>query len=367
MKWNARPLRTAITILTVAALTVGIGSSVDSKEWMSFGGKTALFAAKLWNPDAGQWISMTEQDGSHISSGSLPENGTGTTSSTTVETPESDNTTQVNVTTAPPRSKKGGTVITDQLSSGNYVVEKVAVKNSANKSIDIAKQFSIRPAITVRKDNTPQVLILHTHTTECYLGYDAGYYNDDDPTRTRDAKKNMVAVGEAIAEQLRAAGIGVIHDTTEHDYPQYNGAYSRSLATANRVLSQNDHIVAVLDIHRDCIMRSDTEKVKPTVTIDGKQAAQLMILTSVSNTDAVPHPKWKENLRFALQLQNNLNTEYEGLMRPLNLVGARYNQHLAPASMLVEVGSDANTLDEAIYAGELFGKEFAALLVSMQA
>lgn len=365
MKPIRKIVQAGIAILTTAAVLVGTIAWIDTETWITYGGKTAIFAASLWHPQAGKRVSETEQGDVYAGDAPLPENGIGGSSSTTVEN-TAPLTTAVNVTTAPPRSDKGGTVITEQLSSGTYVVENVAIKNSANKTIDIAKQFSVLPKITVQKNNTPQVLILHTHTTECYLGYDAGYYNDDDPTRTRDSAKNMVAVGEAIAAELRAAGIGVIHDTTEHDYPQYNGAYSRSLATANRVLKQYPNIVAVLDIHRDCIMRSDTEKVKPTVTINGKQAAQLMILTSVSNTDAVPHPKWKENLRFALQLQNRLNTAYEGLMRPLNLVGARYNQHVAPASMLVEVGSDANTLEEAVYAGQLFGEQFAKLLVSLQ-
>ena len=365
MKLKIKPLKTAVTLLFAASLTVSAAVWTTSDAFADLGGKTALFAAKLWNPNAGEWVSVTEQEQPHNIVDDVPENETDGSSSTTTQTTP-PTTVAANATTAPPRSDKGGTVTEEQMSSGKYVVEKVAVKNSAQKDIDITKQFAVSPNVTVRDGDTVQVLILHTHTTECYLGYDAGYYNDDDPTRTRDASKNMVAVGEAIAEQLRAVGIGVIHDTTEHDYPQYNGAYSRSLATATRIIEQNPDIVAVLDIHRDSIMRSETEKVKPTVTINGKKAAQLMILSSVSNTDAVPHPQWKENLRFALQLQNRLNTEYEGLMRPLNLVGARYNQHLAPASMLVEVGSDVNTLEEAVYAGELFGEQFAELLVSLK-
>lgn len=352
-------------MVVAVLLTVTASVWTTSDTFVAFGGKTALLAAKIWNPNAGEWVSVTEQEPPHGVGDAVPENETDSGSSTTTQTPPST-TIAANVTTAPPRSDKGGTVTEEQLSSGKYLVEKVAVKNSAQKDIDIQKQFAALPNITVRDDDTPQVLILHTHTTECYLGYDAGYYNADDPTRTRDESKNMIAVGEAIAQQLRTAGIGVIHDTTEHDYPQYNGAYSRSLATATRIIKQNPNIVAVLDIHRDSIMRSETEKVKPTVMINGKKAAQLMILSSVSNTAAVPHPKWQENLRFALQLQNRLNTQYEGLMRPLNLVGARYNQHLAPASMLVEVGSDVNTLEEAVYAGELFGEQFAELLISLK-
>ncbi len=365
MKPILKHIRTALTLLTTAAFGIHLAVSVDADTWAQVGAKTAMFAAGMWQPQSAQWVSVTERDDLYASADNTPSTGTGSSSSTAINTEES-NVTEANTVTVPARSEKGGTVVTEQLSSGAYLVEKVAIKNTANVNIDIAKQFSALPDITVLNDTTPQVLILHTHTTECYLGYDAGYYNDTDPTRIRDTDQNMVAVGEAIAEQLRAAGIGVIHDTTEHDYPQYNGAYSRSLATANRVIQQYPNVIAVLDIHRDCIMRSDTEKVKPTVTINGQKAAQMMILTSVSDTDAVPHPNWEQNLRMALQLQNQINTAYEGLMRPLNLVNARYNQHVAPGSMLVEVGSDVNTLEEAVYAGELFGEQFAKLLVSMQ-
>lgn len=361
MKKHVKTLRTIGILLLVGTLCIVLCGSIHAETWVQWGRTAASLSAGMWQPQ--MQLSITNGVMQHSPSES-PHTVTqeGTTTTTIAQS--------VNHTTAatsvPTRAKNSGTVVTEQLSSGKYVVGKIAIKNSADKNIDIAKQFSILPDITVLKSNTPQVLILHTHTTECYLDYDAGFYNKSDPTRTRNAKKNVVAVGEAIAAQLRDAGIGVIHDTTEHDYPQYNGAYTRSLATAQRVVKQNKNIIAVLDIHRDSIMRTDHEKIKPTVEINGKKAAQLMILTSVSNTKSVPHPDWQENLRFALQLQNRLNTAYEGLMRPLNLVGARYNQHLAPASLLLEVGSEVNTLEEAVYAGELFGEQFAKQLLALQ-
>ena len=359
MKTHVKIRRIAGILISAGVLAVTVIGGFRNEAWTRWGRAAASVSAGLWQPQDGETDGSPETYPSDTPTVSAPISGSTTTTAQAVQNPTV-------AVTVPTRSKNSGTVVTEQLSSGKYVVGKVAVKNSAEKSIDIAKQFATLPNIDVAKTSKPQVLILHTHTTECYLDYDAGFYNNSDPTRTRNAAKNMVAVGNAIAEQLRDAGIGVIHDTTEHDYPQYNGAYTRPLATAQRIIKQYPTIIAVLDIHRDSIMRTKNEKIKPTVEIGGKKAAQLMILTSVSNTKDVPHPNWQENLRFSLQLQNRLNTAYEGLMRPLNLVGARYNQHLAPASLLLEVGSEVNTLDEALYAGELFGEQFAKQLLTLQ-
>lgn len=358
MKQHGKQVRNAVLWLSVGVLGVVVCFGMGAEKWADLGRDAAALSAGMLQPQTTASTSASVPDTDHAGMIDTEDRFSVESGTPVVNTGAS--------VTVPTKSKKSGTVVTEQLSSGKYVVKKVAIKNSAGKDIDIAKQFSVLPNIKVLKNQKPQVLILHTHTTECYLDYDAGFYNHSDPTRTRDAAKNMVAVGEAIAKQLRDAGIGVIHDTTEHDYPQYNGAYSRSLETAQRIIKQNPTIVAVLDIHRDSIMRTENEKIKPTVTVNGKKAAQLMILTSVSNTKSVPHPNWQQNLRFALQLQNRLNTTYEGLMRPLNLVDARYNQHLAPASMLLEVGSEVNTLEEALYAGELFGEQFAKQMLALQ-
>ena len=88
----------------------------------------------------------------------------------------------------------------------------------------------------------------------------------------------------------------------------------------------------------------------------------MMIITSCCDSKAAPHPNWRENLRFALRLQAALHTQYNGIMRPLYLVDSRYNQHLTHGSLLIEVGSDANTVSEAVYSGEILGKTLAQVL-----
>lgn len=276
-------------------------------------------------------------------------------------------TTAATTTTTAPARKDGGIVLTQQLSAGSNFVQDVAIRNKSGKTVDIAAALKRTPALGLKKNSTaPQVLIVHTHTTECYMSYDNGFYNSDDPTRTDDPQKNMVAVGERVAAALRAAGIGVLHDTAIHDQP-YNGAYSHSKAAVERYLKANPTIRVVLDLHRDAIYQDATTHVKPTVTVDGKKAAQVMIIVGLKNTKAVPNTHTAENLSFGVRLQQALHQTHPGLARPLLLADARYNQQLSNGSLLIEMGSDANTLEEACYSGDLLGGVLATVLKGLGA
>lgn len=268
----------------------------------------------------------------------------------------------VTTTTAVVKQEGGGTVLTQQMSVGTSFVQDVAVRNKSGKSVDVAGSLAHVPALGLTADSElPQVLIVHTHTTECYLSYDTGFYNPDDPTRTDDPTKNMVAVGERVAAQLKAAGIGVLHDVAIHDQP-YNGAYSHSKAAVEAYLKQYPSIKVVLDLHRDAIYQNDTTYIKPTTTVNGKKAAQLMIIVGMKNTTRVPNAHTAENLAFGMRLQQRLHRTYPGLARPLCLADARYNQQLSNGSLLIEVGSHASTLDEACYTADLLGEVLAAVL-----
>ncbi len=261
----------------------------------------------------------------------------------------------------PPKGDGGGAVSEEQV-GGGVQYGKLFVKNNSGVTYDFAALTAAGMPFDLPESNQPQVLIVHTHTTECYMSYYAGYYNDDDVTRTTDPSQNVVAVGEAIAGELSAKGIGVLHDETLHDSPQYTGAYNRSEETILRYLEQYPSIRVVLDIHRDAMMYEDLTKVKPTVTVEGQKAAQVMLVVGGTDTAELPNAHCEENLRFALQLQQALESRYEGLARPMYVVDARYNQGLLAGSLLIEVGTDANTLSEALYSGRLVGKELAAVL-----
>lgn len=251
--------------------------------------------------------------------------------------------------------KVAGKVVETVLPVGSSFIQGVAIRNRSGTDIDIAKELSSPVGLTLAAGDAPQVLIYHTHTTESYMPYFNGTYREGEAARTTDEHINVCAVGEAVAEQLRKAGIGVIHDTTVHDKP-YTGAYSRSEATVKALLEQYPTVSVVIDVHRDGVMIDETTKSKPTVIINGRKAAQLMMICGATSTEAIPSPHWRTNLRLSLQVQQNLAQQYGSLMRQMSVVSSRYNQHLGKAAFLVEVGSEGNTLEEALYAAELFGR-----------
>ncbi|MBQ5840381.1 MAG: stage II sporulation protein P [Clostridia bacterium] len=264
---------------------------------------------------------------------------------------------------APPKEDgSGGKIYERKMSTGDRLPTGIATLNRSGTSVDVAA--ALRRELPIRWVNSaePQVLLIHTHTTEGYMLYDAGYYNAADRARTRDESRNVCAVGEAVKRVLEQAGIGVIHDTTVHDDPKYTGAYTRSAETVKKNLKKYPSIQVVLDLHRDAVMEGENGLVKPTVTIDGKKAAQMMLLTGVVSTKALPHKNWEKNLTVAARLQQALDKDCPNLMRPLNLMASRYNQQLSTGYLLVEVGSEGNTLAEAVYSAELLGKTLAKLL-----
>ncbi|MGN0604128.1 MAG: stage II sporulation protein P [Oscillospiraceae bacterium] len=215
---------------------------------------------------------------------------------------------------------------------------------------------------TVEADGSPQVLIMHTHETESYEPYTRDFYDSSFTSRTTDDEKNMAAVGDAIAAELEKNGIGVIHDVTKHDYPSYNGSYDRSRKTVQAILEENPTIKAVLDIHRDAIEREDGTRIAPTVTIDGKNAAQVMII-SCCDDGSGRLTDYMSNFRFASALQQQLETDFGGITRPILFDDRFYNQDLTSGSILIEVGGHANSIDEAVYSGELIGKSLSNLFL----
>ena len=179
-------------------------------------------------------------------------------------------------------------------------------------------------------------------------------------SRTTDDSKNMAAVGDAIATQLENAGIGVIHDTTKHDYPSYNGSYDRSRVTVQNILDEYPSIKVVLDIHRDAIERADGTRIAPTTEINGKKAAQLMIICGCDD-GTMGMPNCLKNFRFASALQQQFETDYPTLSRPVLFDYRKYNQDMTTGSLLIEVGGHANSIEEAVYSGELIGKSLVDL------
>lgn len=237
----------------------------------------------------------------------------------------------------------------------------VSVNNRTDENISIKNLLNETPKYkTITKDE-PYILVYHTHTTEGYELLDLGWYSNQYNSRTKDARKNMVRVGEELVKELEKAGYKVIHDKTVYD-SSYNGAYSRSLVSVEKYLKKYPSIVLTLDVHRDAIQYDDGTKSKPTAEIKGKKAAQVMIISGCEGDGVEDFPKWKDNLTFALHLQNTVEENYDGLMRPVFFCNRKYNMNVTPCSLLLEFGTDANTLEEAVYSASLIGNSISEML-----
>lgn len=341
-----------VVMLLTAAVAVTVGAmQVPLSTWITWGERAAVVTAGLDRPQESlSYILDALAAEEAVVAPTVPASNGGVAAPTAGAV-------------IPPKGDGGGTVEEHTLAGGTTVADSVSVKNASGVSYDFAALLKAGVPFTPTASDMPQVLIVHTHASECYMAYYAGYYNDNDPTRSTDTTANVVAVGEAIAKELRAQGIGVLHDTTLHDHPAYTGAYTRSEATIQSYLKKYPSIRVVLDIHRDAMMQEDLTKIKPTVTINGRKAAQVMAVIGGTNTTELPNAHREDNLRLALRFHQAMNSAYAGIMRPLYVVDARYNQGLLGGSMLLEIGTDANTLSEAVYSGQLVGKQLATLLL----
>ncbi len=209
----------------------------------------------------------------------------------------------------------------------------------------------------------PMVLIIHTHGTEAYSENGAISCSSDEESyaRTSDTRKNVVAVGKALADELTKNGIPTAHCTILHDSVQYKDSYARAEETIRKYMAEYPTIKLVIDIHRDSVVRSNGEIVRPVTQVDGKAAAQVMCVVG-SDWEGDDCPNWENNLSLALKIRKELNGEYENLCRPPFLKGHTYNQEIAPYSLLLEIGAEGNSLEEALLAAELTGKSLAKII-----
>ncbi len=228
------------------------------------------------------------------------------------------------------------------------------VRNLTDKPNSLVEAVSKQlPDIHISDPGAPTVLIYHTHTTESFMP-EGDTFDKDYPNRSRDNTCNMVAVGDALCKALEERGVSVVHDCTVHDYPQYVGAYDRSAETILQNLEEYPSIKIVIDIHRDGIVNADGSLVAPVVEIDGKNAAQFMIISGCDcDTYSIPH--YLENLKLACLLQNISESKYPNLARSVLFDYRDYNQSLFAGTLLIEVGSHGNSLNEVVYTGELLG------------
>ena len=236
----------------------------------------------------------------------------------------------------------------------------VYIENRPGLDLDVAALAQAQLTLNLPEEG-PQVLIVHTHGSEAYTPDGTDTYVATGECRTTDTEKSVVRVGDEIAKVLTEMGLTVVHDTGLYDYPEYNGAYDRSLAAVEGWLAQYPTIQVVLDVHRDALIGADGTVYKPITTINGESCAQVMLV--MGSNALYDHPGWLENLALAVQVQKEMNTLWPTLARPIGLRENRYNQQTAPGAMLVEVGSHGNTLQEALAAARMFARALGAMLL----
>lgn len=196
---------------------------------------------------------------------------------------------------------------------------------------------------SMKQDNSDvQILVYHTHSQEAYIDSAAG-----------DSSESIVGVGEHLCDILRTQyGFNVLHHTGEYDVESRDYAYSNAMAGLDQVLAENPSIEVMIDLHRDQT-NADTKLV---TTIQDRPTARFMFFNglcytnSLGNLDNLPNPYVQDNLSFAFQMHLAAEEYYPGLTRRIYLKGYRYNLHFRPKSLLIELGSQTNTLEEAMNA-----------------
>ena len=215
----------------------------------------------------------------------------------------------------------------------------VKIKNDTDIKLT---ESTLKPDYNVT--NSKDIIIYHTHTCESYTPTKENKYKASGNFRTTDLEHSVVRVGKELESCLKKYEFNVVRNETKHDYPAYSGSYERSLKTVQSLLKKNSEAEIVFDVHRDAI--GSSSNFAPTVEINGEKVAQLMFVIG-TNDGGGKHPNWKNNLKFAVKVQEKANELYPGLFRNINLRSATFNQKVTNAASIIEVGATGNTLEEA--------------------
>ena len=218
--------------------------------------------------------------------------------------------------------------------------EAIGLRGSCSYQVDKA-ELLLRPLNWPREPG-PRVLIIHSHSCESYTQSEGHTYLPDANFRTLDLSCNMIAVGDALLEELGALGVEAVHDRTLNDYPSYNRSYAVAREKIADWLEEYPSIVMVLDLHRDAL----EQPVRETVERDGQVLAPLMLVVG-TDEGGLSHPHWPDNLSCALKLQALGNRDQPSLFKRISFRASRFNGDMSPGALIVEVGSTENTLEEA--------------------
>ena len=248
-------------------------------------------------------------------------------------------------------SNEGKDLKTFILNPFNLEEKQVSKSDSKSEAVNqVANLYN--PNLKKTLDNAkPEVLIYHSHTSEAYRTSD----NDTAKTSsTMDQTKNVCAVGDVIAEELeKNYGIAVIHDKTVHDKGDYNGAYKKSGVTLDKYLKEYGDFKLIIDLHRD-----DVDKSAVTTKINGTNVARFMFVVTEKN------PKYAKQKKLIDSMIGISNKLFPELLRSKSIYAYEwgigyYNQNRSDNAVLVEVGSNSNTIDEVKNTGKYLARIIA--------
>ncbi len=183
----------------------------------------------------------------------------------------------------------------------------------------------------------PQILLYHTHSQEEFADSIPG-----------EKATSIVGAGDILAQLLEDYGYSVLHHEGEYDVESRDYAYSNSLPEIAKLLEENPSIQVVLDLHRDAV----AEGTRLVTQLDGRPTAKVMFFNGLSRTkdqgtiSYLENPYLKENLAFSLQMKVLCDEYYPGFARSIYLRAYRYNMHLMPKTLLIELGAQTNTVEE---------------------
>ena len=236
--------------------------------------------------------------------------------------------------------------------SDEILIELLRVENMPSQNVDLS-------------GSEPRILIYHTHTTEAYLPSSAHSYTETSAWRTNDNAENIVAIGDRLTKLLREIyGINVIHDITNHEPPKLSTAYTRSLGTMEYYKKHYPSINMYIDVHRDAYGTGSISEPADFIVINGKEVARMMFVVGTgegaTGTGFGEMPDFASNYALAKRITERLMRLDSRLMRNIRVKTGRYNQHISQACLLVEIGHNANTLEQALNAVEFLAEAIAA-------
>jgi len=198
-------------------------------------------------------------------------------------------------------------------------------------------------------EKQPLIVIYQTHNSESFVPTTGQAHLYNNPEQT------IVKVGYELARELQNLGATVIHSAEDHVRQAFDQSYSRSLQTIKGILSNYPDVDYVFDIHRDAVPRSIA-----ITKINGQDVARVQIV--VGTNESLGHPSWSQNYAHAQALQAELNRLYPGFAREILVRSlGRYNQHVHPKSLLIEVGTHENSIEEALRATKYLAEAIVAV------